>query len=570
MSKKQNNLIDLFTSDEPLEKIPLSEYPRPQFKRDSYINLNGEWEFEAKSNSEIPLTFSQKIIVPFCVESSLSNIHKRYPKGTYYFYKKKFHVDKSFIKDIVLLHLDGVDQECFIFLNNQLVDTNKGGYLPSSFDVKLLIHEENELIIVCKDDLDTTQLYGKQREDRGGMWYTPVSGIWKTVWLESYNNKYFKDLKITTTLNTVNISINTNIKRKKIIIHTETKDIVKEFSSNNLTLVIDKPVHWTLEHPFLYYFDLISDEDKIESYFALRTFTIQQYNNHLHFFLNNQPIFLHGLLDQGYYPDGIYTPRSYKEYEKDIITMKELGFNTLRKHIKIEPLYFYYLCDKLGMLLIQDMVNNGDYHYIKETVIPTIGYKKFKDTSKRLKSPQAHDIFIKSTKNTIVLLRNHPSIIMWTIYNEGWGQYLSKDLYQLVKLFDPTRIIDTTSGWFDQGYSDVNSVHVYFRKIKIKPNDKLTYVSEFGGYNYRIKEHSFNQDNDYGYKGYKNIASYQKGLLDLYTKQVIPQIKNGLAGTIYTQLSDVEDETNGLLTYDRKVLKVDKNTMLELAKKLKV
>ncbi len=565
---KRNNLVQLKTNDSPLEKIPLKEYPRPQLIRDSYLCLNGEWELATSSDNNIPNTFDKKIIVPYCVESYLSQINYRYPLTTNYFYRKEFTLDSSFIKDKVILHLDSIDQECCVYINKNKVKENKGGYIPFEVEIQdYLTSNINEIIIVAKDTLDHNYPWGKQRVDCKGMWYTPVSGIWKSVWLESVSNDYIKDIKISTTLTDVTIKINSTAEYKKITIHTKNNDIIRRTKDDEITIKIPNPILWDIDNPYLYSFDIETVNDKISSYFGLRTFEIKNKGEHPYFFLNNNPLFIHGLLDQGYYPDGIYTPHSYKEYERDILRMKELGFNTLRKHIKIEPLYFYYLCDKYGMLVIQDFVNNGNYNFLRDTALPTIGINLpeclLKNTTKL-----GNQIFYEQMEKTIHLLSNSTSIFMWTIYNEGWGQKDPDKAYLKLKELDSTRLIDSTSGWFERKNSDFHSKHVYFKRIKLKPNKKPIFISEFGGFGYKLKDNSFNPDNTYGYGLFSTQNDYQNAIDDLYLNQVIPNIKNGLMGTIYTQLSDVEDETNGILTYDRKICKVDKEKMINIAKKL--
>ena len=565
---KANNLVQLKTSDSPLDEMPLKEYPRPQLVRDSYICLNGEWELATSSDDKIPSTFDKKIIVPYCVESYLSKINYCYPLTTNYFYRKEFNLDPSFIKDKVILHFDSVDQECAVYINGSKVKENKGGYIPFEVEIQDHLHsEKNEIIVVVKDSLNHDYPWGKQRVDRQGMWYTPVSGIWKSVWLESVSNDYIKDIKISTSLNEVTLNINSDAEYKIITIHTPNKDIIRRTKEKQITIKIPNPILWDINNPHLYYFDIETDNDKVTSYFGLRTFEIKQKGEHPYFFLNNKPLFIHGLLDQGYYPDGIYTPHSYKEYERDILRMKELGFNTLRKHIKIEPLYFYYLCDKYGMLVAQDFVNNGNYSFIRDTALPTIRIN-VPEWLLLNKNKKGDMIFYEQMKKTVDLLYNSPSLFMWTIYNEGWGQKNPDKAYLKLKELDSTRLIDSTSGWFERKNTDFNSLHIYFRRIKLKPNKKPIFISEFGGFGYKLKDHSFNPDNTYGYGLFTKQEYYQNAIDDLYLNQVVPNIKNGLMGTIYTQVSDVEDETNGLLTYDRKICKVDKEKMLKIAEQL--
>lgn len=565
---KQYNYQDLRTSDLILETIPLSEYPRPQFKRDSYISLNGEWEFTHNKKDELPESYDQKIIVPFCVESQLSNVKELYDSDEILFYKKEFNLPEGFNKGRVILHFDGVDCYTKVFINKKEVFYHGGGYIPFEIDISPFLEETNIIEVSVKDPLDSVECYGKQKKDRGGMWYTRVSGIWKSVWLESTTLTFIQSVKVNATLNSVTIKVNSNAKQKKITLYLDNKKVIKEFSKNEVTLLIDNPINWTPENPYLYYFDIEVEGDKVSSYFALRTLEIKNYNGHNVFHLNNKPYFFHGLLDQGYYPDGIYTPRSYYEYERDIVRMKELGFNTLRKHIKIEPLYFYYLCDKLGMVVFQDMVNNSQYHFYRDTLRPTLVSKKMND--KKFKVPTKNkEVFIRTMKETVELLYNSPCICLWTIFNESWGQFESRRINDILLTLDSSRFIDATSGWYDNG-NLVNSKHIYFfKKFNIRYDGRPSYLSEFGGYELSIQEHRYNLDKVFGYRHFKNPDDLQKGITALYEDNIIPLINKGLSASIYTQVSDVEDETNGLLTYDRKVIKVNKEEMNKIAEKLK-
>lgn len=554
------NKVILHTDDFLLDDIPLNEYPRPQFKRDSCFCLNGKWDIKiTKENVSFDDKFDEQIIVPFSVESYLSNINRYLRKGEYIYYRKEFSLPKDFKKDKVILHFDGVDQICEVYINSKLIKKHEGGYLPFEIDITDYLKEKNVLFVKVQDDLDIKYGYGKQSKKSKGMWYTKTSGIWKTVWIESVSKNYFEKIKIDVTLTSLSLKIDTNIINKKLIIHTEKEDLVYEFIENDINIDIPKPHLWTPDDPYLYYFELIGEEDKIESYFALRKIEIKNKKT----YLNNEPIFFHGILDQGYFPDGLLTPKSYQKYKDEILKLKELGFNTLRKHIKVEPLYFYYLCDKLGMIVFQDMVNNSSYSFIRDTVLPTLGFLKWKNKGKHI-SKERKNQFIKECKETLALLYNSPCVLYYTIFNEGWGQFDSDKMFKMFKSLDSTRIIDATSGWFFGHKSDVDSYHIYFKPIKFKAKNRPIIISEFGGYVYKDKEHSFNLDRTYGYRIYKNKEDYHKGLSDLYLLQIIPQIKKGLCGAIYTQVSDVEDETNGLFTYDRKVVKVPLEIMKDI------
>ncbi|MFA9465472.1 MAG: glycoside hydrolase family 2 protein [Velocimicrobium sp.] len=562
------NYKNHFTKEgENLSDMPWQEYPRPQLKRESYVNLNGKWEFALSRCEKIPDEFPMQILVPFPPESILSGIHKRKKKREYLFYKKKVVLPPKFIKDKVLLHFGAVDQIATIYINGIKVMTHVGGYLPFSADITPYLKNENVIVVKVKDTLNRDLPYGKQKDKRGGMWYTPVSGIWQTVWIESVSSDYIRELKITPTLDSVRIQVDSLAKTKEILIKTEQGIIYKKFEENEITISIHQPKTWSPEQPYLYEFEMMVEGDRITSYFALRTLCIKKVNGISRLCLNGEPYFFHGLLDQGYFSDGIYLPADVKNYENDISTMKELGFNMLRKHIKVEPAMYYHLCDKLGMIVFQDMVNNGHYFFLRDTILPTIGLNRIND-SLLFRTKTVKDNFRKFTKETIKVLYNVPSICYWTIFNEGWGQFESDKMYELVKQYDDSRFIDSTSGWFCQKKSDVDSKHIYFSPVAIKEGSRPVVLSEFGGYSCKLPKYSYNLVKTYGYRFYNETGKFQEAIRDLYLKEVIAQKKKGLCASIYTQVSDVEDETNGLLTYDRRVLKVDKEEMQKIAKQM--
>ncbi len=551
------------------KECPLKEYPRPQLVRDSYLSLNGKWDFEMSKNEQIPLSFSKTIIVPYCVESTLSDICERIEVGTYLFYRKKFSLNKNILNDKVLLHFDAVDQYCKVYINQHLVGEHDNGYLPFVLDIKPYLNKnENELIVVVKDDLNPDYPYGKQKRENGGMWYTPVSGIWQSVWLEGVSNDYIQQLTIKPDIDQkrVRIILQTLAEEVTLKIYFQNKLIHQQSGKNTIfDILLDDIKLWTPETPLLYDLVIKTKHDEVKSYFAMRKFS----TNQKYFLLNNKPYFIHGLLDQGYFPDGIYTPASYLAYKEDILTMKRLGFNCLRKHIKIEPMMYYYYCDIYGMIVFQDMVNSGNYSFFIDTAMPTIGIKKVSMSLKN-STPLQKEIFKNSLKDTLNYFYNVPCIAYYTIFNEGWGQHDSDAYYHLAKEIDDSRIIDSTSGWFKEKESDVESLHIYFKKINLKNKElnKPIILSEFGGYALKISGHVYNENGNYGYKKFLDIHSYGTAIYNLYCNEIIPSIKNGLAGCIYTQVSDVEDEINGLLTYDRKVYKVDESSMKEIKKKI--
>ena len=559
-------LNDLYTSrGENLTGTPWMVYPRPQMKRDSYINLNGEWEFSVQDSR--PEQYNKKILVPFCPESLLSGVKEHYEEGSYLWYRRSFTVPEGFNRGRVLLHIGAADQLLQCWVNGIHVGNHSGGYEAMTFDITHALKEENTIEICTIDDLRNQSFpYGKQvlPEKRGGMWYTPVSGIWQTVWLESVPETFIENLGIVNEGYAVTISTVPAMAGKVIV------PKLGEFPLENgsVTITPENPNLWSPESPYLYDFVVEAGEDRVESYFAIRSLEIKKVGDYPRLCLNGKPYFFHGLLDQGYWPDGIFTPAAPECYADDILAMKKLGFNMLRKHIKVEPEEFYYQCDKLGMVVFQDMVNNSDYNFLRDTALPTVGIQKLDDRNLH-KDEKSRQEFLREAKATVAQLENHPSICYWTIFNEAWGQFDSDGVYEKFIHFDNTRFVDSTSGWFRRTKTDVDSRHVYFRKVKLKGDGKKPLVlSEFGGKTYKVEGHVFNPDKSYGYGGCDSLESLNEAVVKLYMDEVLPCVKNGLCAAVYTQVSDVEDEINGLLTYDRKVEKLLPENMLPVAEAL--
>ena len=544
------------TAGENLRGIPWQTYPRPQMKRENWLNLNGAWDFTVNYDNQ------GQICVPFCPESRLSGHGKHYEEESLLCYARRFTLPEGFDRGRVILHIGAADQRTSVFLNGKPIGEHKGGYEAFDFDITPFLQKENHLQICCFDDLeDQSYPYGKQTLKRGGMWYTPVSGIWQTVWLESVPDVYIRKLHIENRGYSVKISIepamNGTVKVPELGCF--------KLENGSVTITPENPHLWSPEDPFLYDFTVEAGEDRIESYFAVRALEVKKVGKYPRLCLNGKPYFFHGLLDQGYWPDGIFTPAAPACYADDILMMKKLGFNTLRKHIKVEPEEFYYQCDKLGMIVFQDMVNNGDYNFLRDTALPTVGIQKQDDT--RLHAdPIARKRFLEGMEATVEQLRNHPCICYWTIFNEGWGQFDSDNVYEQLKNLDDTRFIDATSGWFRRKKTDVDSRHVYFRKVKLMGDGvKPLVLSEFGGKTFKVKGHVFNPDKSYGYGGCDCLESLNDAVAKLYLEEVLPCVRNGLCAAIYTQVSDVEDEINGLVTYDRKVEKMNPEKLLPLA-----
>lgn len=548
--KKHNEL----TMESMVSKIPMSQYPRPMLKRSSYLCLNGNWD--------------DGTIVPFPLES----IYNKKGSPGNYSYTRSFELPKGFIKDKVLLHFDGVDQVASVYLDGVLIGYHEGGYLPFTLDITNQAKEQttHTLKIDITDTLSNKYPYGKQCKKPHGMWYTPVSGIWKSVWLESVSNDYIEALEITPSLSSVSVNVYSEALEYNVKISfrgTTIYEGVKE--ADSFKIDIDNPRLWTPDEPNLYDLEISTKNDHITSYFGLRTFETGVVDGIPRLLLNGKPFFCHGILDQGYFPQGIFTPNTEKDYEDDILRLKSLGFNTIRKHIKLEPDCFYEACDRLGMIVFQDMVNNGKYRFFHDTVRPTFISKRSNDKRRKVKAEIAN-AFELHMEATLSHLYNYPSVCYYTIFNEGWGQFASDVVVDIARNMDPSRVYDATSGWYKQQLSDVESIHTYFKQYKFEPSDRPVVLSEFGGYSLKVPDHIYSLKGNYGYGNTASTEELSAKIIDLYEREIVPAIKDGLCASIYTQITDVEEETNGLFTYDRKVCKVNITNFKELSKKLKL
>ena len=617
---KKSVLIDLYTREgedllrhrnENPEYQPWNVYPRPRLKRASWLNLNGIWDFQVSAEGTRPQQFEETILVPFPPQSLLSGIHRDIPEDQYLFYRRKFRLSDDLwpkaVVDLesnrVLLHVGAVDQMAAIWVDGTMVGERIGGYEHFTLDITdalrkdnedhLDLYAEHEIVIRGVDHLSNYILpYGKQTNKRGGMWYTPVSGLWQTVWLEVVPEQYIRDLTVTNGSDWVEISADiidaaatgeAGSLSGTVTVHAPEGEIAAELVDGRVRVALKEPRLWSPEDPYLYSFTVTVGQDQVESYFALRTLETKVVDGTPRLCLNGKPYFFHGILDQWYWSDGLLTPADPECFRGDILAMKELGFNMLRKHIKVEPELFYYECDRLGMIVAQDMVNNGDYNFIRDTALPTVGMKR-RDDRKLHKDAKTRAAFLKGMEATVAQLKNHPCICYWTIFNEGWGQFNSGEVYRKMKALDDTRFIDSTSGWFtcETSESDVISEHVYFKPVRVDKSTgfdkskgtivgtKPLVLSEFGGYCLPVENHIFNPDKAYGYKNFKTQEEYEKALIALYEEQIVPAVKQGLCGAVYTQVSDVEDEINGLLTYDRKNCKVGADEMRAMAEMLKL
>ncbi len=541
--------------------LPFSDYPRPQMKRDSYICLNGTWDLAFVREYDKNCAYDQKILVPYPPEAPLSGVCQTPKKGEFLQYRRFFSLPEGFCIGRVILHFGAADQHAAVYLNGTFLGEHSGGYHPFSFDITPFLKKENELTVFIRDDLDISLPYGKQTRKRGGMWYTPTSGLWQTVWLESVPENHIRSMRILQSMDRVTFILDTDAKNKQITL-SESGETFR-FTENEFSLSPKKIRLWSPSDPYLYRFTLTADADTVEGYFALREISVQPIGGIPRITLNGEPYFIQALLDQGYYPDGHFLPASPLGYEADILRAKEMGYNTLRKHIKIEPMLFYYACDRLGMIVFQDFVNNGRYSFIRDTVLPTVGLLKRNDQGlHRSKASRAN--FKAGLIETLSHLESTPSVLLYTIFNEGWGQFTADEIYRIAKKTDPTRIYDATSGWFWQKESDLDSLHIYFKPLNPEISLKRPLlISEFGGYSLRVKDHLATKKN-YGYKSFTDADSLLSALEQLYIDQALPLVEKGLCGLVYTQIADVEDETNGLMTYDRAVTKVDPEKMKQM------
>jgi hypothetical protein len=585
-----SNLITIYTKwGENLDKNNvLQEYPRPQFKRDSYMNLNGIWKYALREKGQKLGNYDGDILVPFSIESPLSGVQKSLKPGMTLFYNKKINLNNITNRGRYILNFGAVDQETDVYINGKHVGNHKGGYLGFSIDITNSIKSlpntsEVDLMVKVIDNLkENGEAYGKQSNPRGNIYYIPTGGIWQTVWIESVPINYLKNIKMTPFYDEDLIEFepeciieDNNIKNnviKYFITDKEGKSIKNgEISVNKKSLVsLPKPIKsWTPEEPNLYNIKFIFGEDTVYSYFAMRKFSTEKDKKGIkRLFLNNKPYFHNGVLDQGYWSDGYYTAPTDEALKYDIIKMKEMGFNMLRKHIKVEPMRWYYHCDTIGIIVWQDMVSGGSFYNPIVTMItpalqislPDNWYSFFGRGTE-----ESRNTYYRELKEMINQLYNVPCISTWVPFNEGWGQFDALKSVDFIKELDQTRYIDHASGFHDQHGGDFNSLHIYFGNIAFDEDKygRVVVLSEFGGYSYIVDGHC-GSDHYFGYFKYKTKEEYNDAYKKLILEQIVPSVSKGISAIVYTQLSDVEDEVNGFITYDRKVIKIDIEEVKEL------
>ena len=581
----------------------LEEYPRPLLMREDYQILNGWWDYAFTIDYKQPQQYEGRILVPFSPETALSGVGRQLKPDEYLWYRRNFNLpgwEREKGQNRILLHFGAVDQSCEVRINGHKVKRHTGGYLPFEVDISRYAQESaNELIVAVKDLSDTSyHSKGKQKLNAGGMFYTAQSGIWQTVWLEKVPETYIKEIKTVPDIEKKIIRIKVSssystdkknvdklsrnlpieikirkpglypdpvVKPSQISTEDMLETAVQAVSDKWIEIPIESISLWNCETPYLYYFEVKLGDDRAISYFAMRKFSLETkvHEEFPRIFLNGEVQFQNGVLDQGYWPESLYTPPSDAAMIFDIQEMKKTGFNMVRKHLKIEPQRWYYHCDRLGIVVWQDMVNGGSYykHWFVTYGATLLSWLRIpmRDVYPRLLSREAKAgrlEFIWEMKETIRLLGNHPSIAAWVIFNEGWGQFQTEDMTRIVRRLDPNRLIDQASGWFDQGGGDFSSLHNYFFKLFIRPErERASVLSEFGGYSYREPGHCA-KEKLYGYGICKNKKDLEKRFLERWSgvRNLIPQ---GLSASIYTQWTDVEEEVNGVFTYDREVRKIE-------------
>ncbi len=544
------------------------EYPRPQMRRKEWMNLNGMWEYAIRPMAEIaPEQYDGFILVPFPVESSLSGVKKPVAKENRLWYRRTFTVPKDWSKKRVFLNFEAVDWETTVWVNGRQMGTHRGGYDPFFFDITdgLDKRGKQEVILSVWDPIDEgTQPRGKQVRDPHGIWYTSVTGIWGTVWLEPVEQTHIESIRIVTDIDTGEIHVTVQCPDKalgyqvEVVAHEDesTEIEAKGMVDQKITLTLQKPRLWSPDSPALYDLKVLLKDgrdrevDHIDSYFGMRKISVDKDEAGINrLFLNDQVQFMIGPLDQGWWPDGLYTAPTDEALRYDLEVTKKLGMNMLRKHVKIEPRRFYYWCDKLGVLVWQDMPSGDSF----------IG-REGEDIER---SPESAAQFEVELSRMIASLRNHPSIVMWVPFNEGWGQYDTARIANWIRQLDPTRLVNNASGWADRGVGDLHDIHSYPGPAAPENEpDRAAVLGEFGGLGLPIKGHTWQDEKNWGYKSFESAEDLAQAYLGLIQKlQVL--VEAGLAAAVYTQTTDVEIEVNGLMTYDRAIIKMDPEQIAE-------
>jgi glycosyl hydrolase family 2 len=565
----------------------LSEYPRPQLVRDSYLNLNGWWDYAlTPASAPPPSRYDGRILVPFSPEAPLSGVGRQLRPDERLTYRRAVDLPAGFVPagGRLLLHLGAVDQTCVVRLNGTEVGRNAGGYLPFTCDLtETLRPGSNELVVDVRDRSDGHQhASGKQRLRRGGIWYTAQSGIWQTVWLEAVPDPYVERLTLVPLLaeGAVEVTVHAGPSPRAGLVEARVS-----VGSRSVVTPVGTPVRvgvddvrpWSPDDPHLYDVQVRLGEDRVTSYAGLRSYGVgADARGTPRLLLNGEPTVQVGVLDQGYWPDGLLTAPTDEAMVHDIETMRRLGFTMLRKHLKVEPLRWYHHCDRLGMLVWQDFVNGGGRYRTAAVTWPGRYPVRLDDTRRHAllgrASAAGRDLFREEARRTVEHLRNVPSVATWVVFNEGWGQFDANAVTDEVRRLDPTRVLDHASGWHDQGGGDLRSVHDYSRRFRVprrRRDSRVLVLSEYGGRARRVVGHTLDDGAGFGYGDLLGPEALAEWFTAVHADLAAAVRDGGLSATVYTQLSDVEDELNGLLTYDREVLKLDESVVWTALRRLR-
>ena len=571
---------------------PLAEYPRPAMRRDSCEILNGPWQYAITQTAEYPAAWQGSILVPYSPEAPASGVGRTLQPGQWLHYHRLF-APPAGEGGRVLLHFGAVDYACAVQVNGHLAGGHRGGYWPFTLDITDLLNGtgRNSLWVAVQDPTGHgTQARGKQTLKPGGMFYPAQSGIWQTVWLERVPDNYIQTLTVTPDYDARTVTVRVHTAKPGGAVNlwamvraggvTIAEDWGSDEADQDGEVTLNIPDEhfspWSPDTPFLYDLTVGTNQgeeaefDTVHSYFALRKWSCApDAHGVLRFCLNDKPILLNGLLDQGYWPEGLYTPPSDAAVERELSEVKALGFNLLRKHAKIEPQRWYYHCDRLGLIVWQDIVNGGSAYnlwfvtYLTNVLQPLL--RRFPDGKAAYSllsraKPASREEYAHELADTVQALRCHPCIACWVPFNEGWGQFDAGKAVQALRTLDGTRLVDEASGWFDQGGGDVHSLHNYFYPLRIRPQKRTVALSEYGGIAWPMPGHE-PPHKTYGYGTAKDRQELTARYKKLQLKTVLPQLEKGLSALVYTQLTDVEDEVNGLFTYDRAAVKPDANAV---------